>query len=391
MKSLEALKLSATGIAVSALLLSTSPAAESAAREFHVYVGTYTGKKSKGIHTCRLDVASGNLSAPELAAETPNPTFLALHPRLPALYAAGRPVLYAANEVRDGLVSAFAIDRATGKLTPLNSQSARGNGPCHLSVDQTGKTLLVANYGGGNIAALPVKEDGSLGPATAFIQHTGSSVNKQRQSAPHAHWIDVAPDNNFAFVCDLGLDKIMTYKLDPAQGTLTAGDPPFAAVQPGAGPRHLAFHPGGKFAYVINELANTMTAFNYDATRGALKEIQTLSTLPEGATNRNSTAEVEVHPNGKFLYGSNRGHDSIVVYAIDAQTGRLTLVQHESTQGRVPRNFAIDPTGQWLLAANQDTDNVVLFRLDPGTGRLRPTGRSLSIGAPVCVKFVPVK
>jgi len=258
-------------------------------------------------------------------------------------------------------------------------------------VDATGKCVLTANYGGGSIAALPIKDDGSVGQATAFIQHTGSSVNKKRQEAPHAHCVTLDAANQFAFVCDLGLDKVMIYKLDPDKGSLVANTPAFAVVKPGAGPRHLAFHPFGRFAYVINELDSTVTAFEHDAVRGALKELQTLTTLPDNFQGQNTTAEVELHPTGRFLYGSNRGHDSIVVYAVNKRTGKLTWVEHQSTQGKTPRNFATDPTGQCLLAANQGTDNLVVFRIDAQTGRLTPTGQSLEIGAPVCVKFVPAK
>ena len=391
MNLMSGLKMVAGALAVSVMSAAGAENQASAASQFLVYIGTYTGAKSKGIHVARLDATTGKLSAPVLAVETQNPTFLAIHPRLPALYSAGRPTLYAANEVGKGSVSAFSINKETGMLTLLNQQSSRGGGPCHVSVDGTGQCVLVANYGSGSIAALPVKEDGSLGEAAAFVQHEGSSVNKKRQEGPHAHWIDVSPDNKFAFACDLGLDKVMIYKLDAAKSSLEPNQPPFVSVQPGAGPRHLAFHPNGRFACVINEMGSTMTAFSYDTARGSLKELQSLSTLPADSTNQNSTAEVEVHPNGKFLYGSNRGHDSIVIYAINEQTGQLTLVEHQSTQGKGPRNFAIDPTGQWLLAANQGTDNVVVFRVDAQTGRLKPTGQTLEVGAPVCVKFVPVK
>lgn len=396
MKLTNGLRVLITGV-LAYLFASAGGAAEPAApaKEFFVYVGTYTGKKSQGIYVCRLDVATGKLSAPELAAETPNPTFLALHPRLAAIYAAGRPLLYAANEVggrgKNGSVTAFGIDKTSGKLTQLNQQSSRGGGPCHLSLDRTGKCLLVANYGSGSIAALPVKEDGSLGEATTFIQHTGSSVDKKRQEGPHAHWIDVSPDNRLAFVCDLGLDEVRIYNLEAAQASLLPHNPAFVSVKPGSGPRHLAFHPNGKTAYLINEMANTMVTLSYDAARGSLVETQTLPTLPADFTGQNTTAEVEVHPSGKFVYGSNRGHDSIVVYAVDEQTGKLSFVEHQATQGKGPRNFAIDPTGQWLLAANQGTDNVVVFHIDPKTGRLNPAGQQIEVGAPVCIKFVQAK
>lgn len=399
MKLLKAVGLVLVCLAVCPFTARPAPAADlrapATASLFLVYIGTYSGAKSKGIHVCRLDAATGQLTTPELAAEAVNPTFLAIHPSRPLLFSADRAFLYAANEISGrgtgGAVSAFVINKETGRLTLLNQQSSQGSGPCHLSLDATGKWVLVANYNSGSVAVLPVKDDGSLGEATAAIQHAGSGIDKKRQDGPHAHWINVSADNRFAFACDLGLDKVMIYKFDPAKGSLAANDPAFAALKAGSGPRHLAFDPNGRFAYLISEIGQTMTAFTYDAARGALQEIQTLSTLPEGFSGQNTTAEVEVHPSGKFLYGSNRGHDSIVVYAIDEATGKLTFVEHQSTQGKGPRNFAIDPTGQWLFAANQGTDNIVTFRVDPKTGRLTPTGQTVHVGAPVCLKFLPLK
>jgi 6-phosphogluconolactonase len=376
---------------VSILLMFTAAAVFGESKEEFVYFGTFPRTGSKGIYVSRLDLSSGKVSEPELAAETKGPGFLAIHPNHKFLYAVGDPDK--AFEKPSGAVSSFSIDSKTGKLTLLNQLSSVGKGPAHLSVDRSGKCVLVANYGGGNIAALPIQADGRLSEATTFIQHTGSSVNPQRQKEPHAHSINVSPDNKFAFVADLGLDKIMIYKLDPAKGTLVANNPPSASVNPGAGPRHFAFHPDGKFAYVINEIQCTVTGFSYDAKRGDLKEIQTVSTLPEGVAVQNgfSTAEVQVHPSGKFLYGSNRGHDTIAVFELDAKTGKLKLVQNESTQGNIPRNFGIDPTGQFLLAANQNTDNVTVFRIDSKTGRLSPTGQKLSVLMPVCVKFLAIE
>jgi 6-phosphogluconolactonase len=373
---------------VLALPSAQSPGA-SAAGELFVYVGAYTGEKStsKGVYVARLDLQSGKVSTPELAAETPNPSFLAVHPT-------GR-FLYAANEVRSfgdketGSVSGFAIDADSGKLTALDQESSGGRGAVYLVVDKTGQNVLVSNYGGGSVAALPIGADGRLKPATAFIQHTGSSVHPTRQRSPRAHSINLSPNNRFAYAADLGVDKVFIYRFDADKGTLVASDPPFAAVQPGAGPRHFAFHPEGRFAYVINEINVTLTAFAADPERGTLTEIQTLSTLPEGLSVQEgfSTAEVQVHPSGKFLYGSNRGHDSITVFAIDQKTGRLTFVQNEPTQGNTPRGFGIDPTGGYFLAANQRSDSVVVFRIDQQTGRLAPTGQTLSIGSPACVKF----
>jgi 6-phosphogluconolactonase len=355
------------------------------------YFGTYAGAKSKGIYVSRLDLATGKLTDPELAVATTNPSFLAVHPSHRLLYAVGETENFGGKNA--GAVSAFSIDLTTGKLTLLNQQPSGGAGPCHLVVDKTGKNVLVANYSGGSVAVLPIGTDGKLGEATAFIQHAGSSANPQRQKEPHAHSINLDAANRFAFVADLGLDKVLVYKFDANKGTLVPNDPPFAMVNPGAGPRHFAIHPSQRFAYVINEMQCTVTAFNYDARRGKLNELQTISTLPVGVSVRPefSTAEVQVHPSGKFLYGSNRGHDSIAVFAIDEKDGHLTLSENQPTQGNTPRNFGIDPTGTYLLAANQDSDNVVAFRIDSRTGRLIPTGQSIEVGAPVCVKFLTVK
>lgn len=353
-----------------------------------VYFGTYTGAKSKGIYAWRM-TDDGKLSPVGLVAETTSPSYLAVHPNGKILYSIGE-----VNKVGDkkgGSVSAFAIDTATGKLTALSTQSSGGAGPCHIDVDAKGKCVVVANYGGGSVEALPIKKDGSLGEPGTFVQHEGSSVNKSRQGEPHGHCIVVDPSQKFAVACDLGLDKVLVYKLDAAKATLTPNDPPFAAIAPGSGPRHIAFHPKGKFAYVINEMLCTMTAFEWDSGRGALKEMQTISTLPGELAKGFSTAEVYVHPSGKFVYGSNRGHDSIVVYACDEKTGKLTLVEHQNTLGKTPRHFAIHPSGKFLLAENQGTDNVVVFSIDAKTGKLTATGEKLEVGSPVCAVFVPVK
>jgi len=356
--------------------------------KLRVYVGTYTRGASKGIYLSELDLATGKLSSAELAAATVNPSFLAIHPGGAWLYAVGEMGEFAGQKT--GALSALAIEGQTGKLRLLNQQSSRGAGPCHLVVDRSGRHVLVANYGSGSIACLPIQEQGRLGEATAFVQHKGSSVNRQRQQGPHAHSINLDAVGRFAFVADLGLDKIMVYRFDAAEGKLTAHDPPSTATAPGAGPRHFALHPSGRYAYVINELDSTMTAFSYDAQRGVLKPLQNLPTLPEGFKGANSPAEVQVHPSGKFLYGSNRGHNSIAAYAIDPDSGKLSFRGTEPTQGKNPRNFAIDPTGTYLLAANQDSDNIVVFRIDAATGRLQATGNSLSVPSPVCVKFMPL-
>ena len=359
------------------------------AGEFLVYFGTYTGAKSKGIYVSRFDPATGRLSAPELAVATRNPSFLAVHPDGHFLYAVGE--VDNAGGKPAGTVSAFSLDRQSGKLTLLNQQASGGGGPCHLSVDATGKCLLVANYGSGSIAALPIHPDGSLGEAATTIQHTGSSVNPQRQAGPHAHFICPSPDNRFALNCDLGLDQVLVYRLDADAAALTSNDPPFAAVAPGAGPRHLAFSPDGKFVYVINEMGSTVSAFSYNSANAAMTGVQTLSTLPKDFSTNNTCAEIVMHPSGKFLYGSNRGHDSIAMFTVDQKSGRLAFVEHQSTRGRTPRHIAIDPTGHWLFAENQASDTVIVFAIDPATGKLRPTGQSQTIGSPVCAVFVGAK
>ena len=356
--------------------------------KLRVYFGTYTGKESQGIYASELDLKTGVLSEPQLAAQTVNPAFLAVHPSKKYLYAVGEVSEFEGKKT--GAVSAFAIDEKTGMLTLLNKQSSMGTGPCHLVVDATGKAVLVANYGGGSAASLPIASDGTLGLAASTMQHTGSSVNKGRQSAPHAHSINLDKANRFAFCADLGLDQILIYKFDAAKATLTPNDPPYGVVAPGSGPRHFAFHPSGKFAYVCNELTSGITAFNYNATAGALEEIHTLSTLPEPVKG-NSTAEVQVHPSGKFVYVSNRGHDSLAIFTIDQTTGKLTAAGHQKTGGKTPRNFGIDPTGQFILAAGQSTHDVHVFRVDQATGQLTATGQSVKVGSPVCVKFVAIE
>jgi 6-phosphogluconolactonase len=349
-----------------------------------LYIGTYTGKKSKGIYSARFDSDTGKLSAPELAAETKNPTFLALHPN-------GR-VLYAVGEVDDfqgmktGAISAFSIERNTAKLTLLNQQASGGQGPCHLSVDKSGKCVLVANYGSGSFAALSVQRDGKLEALGEMIRFDGSSINRERQSGPHAHFINFDLSNTFAFGCDLGLDKVFVWKVEPNEGKLNLKYP--ALITPGSGPRHLAFHPNGRFLYLINEMSATITVFAYDMATPALKELQTISMLPDNFEGFKSGAEIQVHPSGKFVYGSNRGHDSIAVFSVD-KNGKLMFVEHQSTKGKTPRHFAIDPTGKWLLAENQDSDNIVIFHIDQQTGKLSATGEKVEVGSPVCIQFVP--
>jgi 6-phosphogluconolactonase len=352
-----------------------------------MYVGTYTKAPSKGIYAYRFQSATGAVTpmgAAGLAAETENPSFLAVHPNQRFLYAVNEISNY--KGAKDGSVSAFSMDQATGTLTLLNRVTTRGADPCHLSIDRSGKWLFVANYSGGSVAAFPVHDDGTLGEASAFFQHAGASVNKDRQSGPHAHDTVVSPDNKFVLAVDLGLDKVLTYRLDPAQGGL-APDPTFAAIAPGSGPRHLAFRPDGKFVYVLKEMLSAVVAFRYDAGGGTLTELQTLSTLPEGFKGDSSGAEIVAHPSGKFLYASNRGDDSLAIFRIDAAKGTLTSAGRVSTQGKTPRGFAIDPSGRFLAAGNQNSGSVVVFRIDQATGGLTPTGTTLQVPFPVNVVF----
>jgi 6-phosphogluconolactonase len=358
---------------------------ESKPMGYWVYIGTNTHKTtSKGIYVLRFDLPDGKLSGLQLAAESANPTFLAIHP--------GHKFLYAVGEMPNGpgAIRAFAIDSQTGKLALLNEQSSGGTGPCFVSVDKAGKNALAANYGSGSVAVLPIGDDGKLAAPTSQIQHVGSGPNKKRQTGPHAHSINLDPTQQFAFAADLGCDKLFIYRFDGTKGTLTANDPAFATVAPGSGPRHLAFHPNGKFAYVINEMGNTISAFSYDSTRGALSEIQAVPTLAPRFTGENTGAEVQVHPSGKFLYGSNRGENDLVIYSIDSETGKLKLVGHQSTAGAIPRNFAIDPTGEFLIAANQNSNSLVLFRIEPNTGRLWERQKVENVPVPICVKFLAI-
>lgn len=355
--------------------------------KYLVYVGTYTDHGSQGIYAYRFDSVRGETTPIGLVAATENPTFLAIHPN--------RRLLYAVNEVDQfegkpsGGVSAFAIDRSTGKLNLINSVSSMGKGPAHLSLDKTGKYVLVANYAGGSVSVFPIEHDGRLGKASAFAQHTGSSVNPDRQSGPHAHQILMSNDNRYALVADLGLDEILVYKFNAAKGSLTPNDPAYAKTDPEAGPRHLAFSPDSKFVYVINELLSSVTTFSYNPYAGKLRSLQTISTLPRDFRGQNTDAEIAIDAKGRFLYASSRGHDSIMIFAVDPKTGTLSHVQDVSTQGKTPRNFAIDPTGNWLFAANQDSNNIVLFKIDPKTGQLTPTQHALEISSPVCVTFAP--
>jgi len=369
--------------------------AASAKTGYTVYVGTYTEKDSKGIYAFRFDPKTEQLTALGLEAETQNPSFVALHPNGKFLYAVNETGDFHAKggdpNKKTGAVSAFALDPASGKLTLLNQVASGGADPCYLAFDRSGKYLMVANYTGGTVAVFPVLEDGKLGEASAIVQHMGKGPNAERQEGPHAHSINISPDNRFAVAADLGLDELISYRFDATKGLISAADSHFVKVAPGAGPRHFTFHPNGKFAYVVSEIQSTVTAFGYDADGGNLKELQTVSILPKGFSGRNDAAEVRVHPSGKFLYASNRGHDSIAVFRIDEKKGTLTFVEDAPVLGKEPRNFAIDPPGRLMYVADQNSGKIVIFRINEKTGKLTATGQTLDVAAPVCVRFLEAK
>ena len=350
------------------------------------FIGTYTHSTSEGIYVHRFDPDTGALEPVSVATGADNPSFLALHP-------SGR-FIYATSEVEEfegksqGALYAYSVDAESGELSLINWQGSAGPGPCHTIVDASGRYLLAANYHGGSICVLPIREDGSLEPACEFIQHRGSSVNPRRQGEAHAHSINLDSQNRFAYVPDLGVDRVFIYRFDQDSGKLTPADPAFVEVNPGFGPRHFTFHPEGRWAYLINELGSAITGFDCDPETGALTEFQTIGTLPAGFSGTNTTAHVLVHPTGRFVYGSNRGHDSIAIFTVDDEMGRLTSVGHQPTGGRTPRNFEIDPSGTLLVAENQNSDSVVTFLIDAESGLLAPTGNVAHIPMPVCIRFL---
>jgi 6-phosphogluconolactonase len=362
------------------LLLLAAAAAHGA--ELLAFSGAYTsGSGAQGIYAYRYDTTSGALKPAGLAVETVSPSFLTVD-------ASGH-FLYAVNETDQGKVSAFAIDRAAGRLTLINQVSSKGGGPCHLALDATGRWLAVANYGTGSVALLPVGAGGKVGEAAAFDQHRGSGVNHARQAGPHAHEAVFSPDNRYLLVPDLGLDQILVYRFDAGKGTLAPNDPPFGVLAPGSGPRHLAFHPNGKLVYVLNELASTVTAFRYDAAKGVLQDFQTLSALPAHFTGTSATAEVTVNAAGSAVYASNRGHDSIALFHIEPELDHLAPAEHTPTLGKTPRHFTLDPDGKFLLVSNQDSGNIVVFHVHPRTGELTPTKHMpVEQPSPVCLVFV---
>jgi 6-phosphogluconolactonase len=358
------------------------------AADMYVYFGTRVSGPGKGFSLAHFYTESGKLTKPKFLIEDEMPAFFAIHPDGRHLYTCNSTNTFHGGP--EGWLSAYAIDLKTGQLSLLNRKSSFGANPSYLSFDKTGRYVLVANYQGGNVVVLAINPDGSLGERTGFAQHTGRSVNPERQIQPYAHSIIVDPSNRFALSADLGTDKLYVYRFNDKDGSLTPNDPPFVAVKPGSGPRHVKFHPSGQWVYLINEMASSVTGFNWDAAKGSLTEFQTVSTLPAGYTDTNNAAELEIHPNGQFLYGSNRGHDSLVVFAIDPATGRLLLVEHVASRGNLPRNFTFDPTGRWILCTNHGSDNAVVFRVNDTTGKLTPVGPPVEVPLPFCERFLPV-
>ncbi len=351
-----------------------------------LYVGTFTNDPDEGIYHFRMDLSTGALEAAGVTKQAYSPFSLAIGDHGQRLYATNS--VDETDTGPEGTVSAFSIDAETGGLTFLNRQPSGGVFPCYVTLDRTGRHLLVGNYKSGSVAVLPIASDGRLRPASDVVQHEGSSVNQERQDGPHVHSVVLGSAGRYAFAADLGIDKVLIYRVDPEDGRLTPGEPASAGVVAGAGPRHLTFHPGGRYAYLLNELDSTVTLFDFDHNAGSLTEVQSISALPPGYSGENFAADVQVMPSGDFLYTTNRGHDSIAVFAIDQDTGRLTAVAYEPAGGAWPWNLAIDLTARFLLSANQDSNNVVVFRIDQETGRLTATGHEAHVPKPVCVEFV---
>ncbi len=349
-----------------------------AAADLTVYFGTHTAGPGKGFSVSHFNTVTGALSKPEFQLETPAPAYFVIAP--------GGRRLYSCNST--GFVSAYSIDPATAQLKLINQKPSGGGDPSYVSLDRTGHYVFLANYEGGSIAVWALESDGSLGERTAFVQHTGSSVNPQRQSHAYAHSIRVDPTNRFVLSADLGLDKLFVYKFNVKDGSLTANDPPFAKAAPGSGPRHVVFHPNGRWVYLITEMGNTIMLFNWDTQRGALSEVQTVGTLPKDFQGASTCAEVQVHPSGKFVYASNRGRDSIAVFSVDAKTGRLTPIQDIPSGGQTPRNFDMDPTAHWLLVTNHGSNTAMVFGIDQQTGKLTPAGQPVDVPYPFCPRFL---
>lgn len=409
MKSIRSLLFSFIAVSLVGFL---GTSAQALSGDYFLYVGTYTGFKyvhhsrtygvgeshSQGIYVSRFHAATGELSEPELAAEIINPSFLTISPDHKFLYAISEdPYSLGPPLDHSSYVSAFAIDSATGHLRLLNTVPTSGTSTCFISMDKTGKYVLMSNFGSGSTSVVRVRDDGSLGELTSFMQDVGSSVDPSIQTEPHTHSVVVSPDNRYAIVSDLGMDKVLIFRFDAATGELSPAVAPFVTVYPGAGPRHFTFDPSGRFGYQLTEMGGMVDVFSWDSSRGKLTPVQRLHTIPHDFFGGNHSAEIEVHPSGKFLYESNRrtqgetvrGPDTIGVYSIDPKNGTLAPVEQVLSGGTMPRNFDIDPTGNFLLTANQLTNNIVIFRIDNNTGRLAPTGKEIKVDTPVCLKFVP--
>ncbi len=351
-----------------------------------VFVGTYAPSDAPSIYTCRWSPAQGSLDIADTTDGVENPSFLTIDKDGQHLYSVCETASLGGTP--GGGAAAFRIHRETGSLSLLNMQSSKGPGSCHVTLDRTGRFLVVSNYGGGSVAVLPVQDDGTLAAASSFVQHEGAGPNPDRQEGPHAHSAICDPVKDRLFVSDLGLDKVLIYELDTAAGKVTPNDPPYAETHPGAGPRHFVLDNSGSHAYGINELDSTITVYDYDRDSGRLAPTQTVSTLPENFDGHNQSSDIHLHPSGRFLYGANRGHDSIAVFAVDAKNGRLTATAHESTRGHWPRNFAVDPSGAYLLAANERSGTIHSFAVDRDSGQLEHMGQACAIPKPVCIQFL---
>ncbi len=375
------------GLFLTILLMISTSVSRAAQNEFWVYIGTstHTPSKSKGIYLYRLDSASGRITDEGLTAEMGDPGWQKISSDGKFLYTVAK-----TQNDRRSIVAAYRVDSASGALTVLNHEITGGSDSTHLDIDPARTCAMVANYNSGDISVMPINPDGTVAAPTAVIKHTGSSVDPERQTHPYVHSCNVDPSGKFMLACDLGVDKVFIYRFDPASRSLSAMDPPTVSVAPGAGPRHLSFHPNGKFAYLVTEMGGTVIAYSWDSQKGQLHPLQTVSTLPPNFRGFNKSAEVRIHPNGKFLYASNRGPDDLAIFAVDPAKGTLTLVGFQPTGGKGPRDFAIDPTGNFLFAANQDSDSVTVFRINPDTGLLTPTDSTMRVPTPICVTFLAI-
>jgi 6-phosphogluconolactonase len=360
--------------------------AQTSDNNLYVYFGTASKGPGKGFSLSLFDTNTGNLSTPKLNIEAVSPAFFAIDKNGEYLYTTNE--VDAMKDQPGGAISAYKIDQGTGNLTLLNQQPSGGAGPCHISLDAAGKYVFVANYNGGNFSVYSIEKDGKLGKQTAFMQHSGSSVHPQRQTKPHTHCIKSDPSNRFVLVTDLGTDKLFVYRFNQKNGSIQPNNPPYSSPAPGSGPRHFAFHTSGKWVYLLNELSSSVTVYAWENNKGQLTELQTLGTLPTDFNGTNTAAEIAVHPNGKFLYCTNRGHNSIALFSIDTNTGKIEFVERYSSQGKIPRNFCIDPSAKWMIVTNHGTNNAAVFKIDPETGKLTYTENSVTVPNPFCIQFL---